>query len=261
MLFGVDGTGDSDIATYDKETAKSHVRTICNETPQRKVYVRGPDWKGFGERMTKPEILAEQIRVELQMHPNEKLYLTGFSRGAAIVVNTAAILGDLGIPVEAMFLFDAVDRSIVIDRADVVPANVKNCYHAVRAPEAESRKSFGNCALRAAAGVNFQMRHFFTTHGAMGGTPFGEKGLVPDPSKKISDSLKAVENAARSGLRKIPGLNKVIDAPQPNQPVQFIYEGAPELAATKVTVRQELIGMEQARFWMWDWLRKHGVLV
>ena len=65
--------------------------------------------------------------------PDSPLFLAGHSRGGAAVLFAARALKDEGVTVDAMFLFDAVRRVInSTTDAEVVPANVKRCYHAMR---------------------------------------------------------------------------------------------------------------------------------
>ncbi len=168
-----------------------------------------------------PEEAAQLQLIEQR----RKIFLVGHSRGAAILIHVARILQRRGTPVEAMFLFDAVARNLSLD-ADEIPANVRFCYHAMRDPAGNSRGSFGNCGTSAALHVDFQprpMRRFFTTHGAMGGTPWGRN---PD-------------HMSSSGT--------------------FIAEGDP-MGSTVITPEAELRGMNEVENWMWPHLRRHGVV-
>ncbi len=151
-----------------------------------------------------------------------RLFLAGHSRGAAIIIHVARYLQSRHIDVEAMFLFDAVARNHTLDAA-VVPNNVRHCYHAMRDPDGHSRGSFGNCGTEAAAGVDFQSEFFFTTHGGMGGTPWGR----------------------REGSMTTSGT--------------FISEGDP-MGATVITPEAEARGMRAVEDWMWRHLRNHGVV-
>jgi hypothetical protein len=146
--------------------------------------------------------------------------MTGHSRGGAIVIHASRLLQKHAIPVEALFLFDAVDRSFVLE-AKRIPSNVRFCYHALRDPAARSRETFGNCGLLREGGQPFDgIQHFHTTHGAVGGTGFGPAG------------------AGKSG---------------------FIREGGLD-GTTRVTPAQEQAGKLEVRNWMWGFLRLHGVV-
>jgi hypothetical protein len=238
ILIGVDGTGATDDRAYARDMKDSFVNQIVRNSPipvANKKYHRGPDWTGLGIKFTsaseglgtkliRPTALRAEIKQLLGQQPKGKgpcrIFLTGYSRGAAVVINTAALLKQDGIDVEALFLFDAVQRSFQLE-AKLIPANVKHCYHAIRDPNTHSRDSFGNCGLSRADGRKLDgFEKFFTTHGGMGGTPWGQKG------------------AGKDG---------------------FIHESFPD-GATRVTPSAESQGMAKVHTWMWAFLRHHGVL-
>ncbi|HET8935134.1 MAG TPA: SNF2-related protein [Polyangiales bacterium] len=73
--------------------------------------------------------------------------------------------------VRAMVLFDAVDRALGIDTAEI-PSNVERVVHARRDPYAFSRNSFGNCGVRWHAPTKYELKYFRGTHGAVGGVPW-----------------------------------------------------------------------------------------
>lgn len=181
ILVGIDGTG-SEFApgaardrSYDAAFVNSFVRRICNSGPNA-LYQRGPVALGGG--------LLEAINAGL-MHIKAKLnggipgpvLLTGYSRGAAGVVSMANRLKKKNINVQAMLLFDCVDRSGDID-AEVIPDNVAHVMHVIRDPRSRSRESFGNDGLKYHPGkTSYDGAYkFMCTHGAMGGTPWDPKG-------------------------------------------------------------------------------------
>lgn len=154
--------------------------------------------------------------------PRTKIYLVGHSRGGAILIDVANMLNRRHIPVEAMFLFDAVDRSSELTGGEI-PSNVGFCYHAMRDPTGNSRGSFGNCGTEAAGGVIFFPEHFMTTHGGMGGTPWGRTN--PDDITSFGT----------------------------------ITEHDPG-GVTILTPEMEATGMRAVENWMWPHLRRHGVV-
>ena len=121
-----------------------------SEEQARNRDYRGPDFSGTGPNMTQPMHLAMQIR-EFWRRGDQVIFMTGYSRGAAIAINTAALLNSHPMPdgrrarVEAMFLFDAVDRSLDLAMTTYIPPNVHYCYHAMRDDSTRSRPSFGHC--------------------------------------------------------------------------------------------------------------------
>jgi hypothetical protein len=172
ILFGVDGTGDMNDATYAREMMHSFVRRILWHSPipgDRKRYIRGPDWSGA---QVVPEAYHgyDFIKRNLSSYPGSSVLLTGYSRGGAAAITIAQMLQRDGLPVRAMVLFDAVDRAAHVDCASI-PGNVANVYHARRDMFAAwSRVSFGNCGTFAVPPTVYKERYFRCTHGAMGGT-------------------------------------------------------------------------------------------
>ena len=68
--------------------------------------------------------------------PHHRLFLAGHSRSGVAVIFVAQDLQGLGIDVDAMFLYDAVNRTLN-NRRDSrrIPGNVQWCHHALRDPE------------------------------------------------------------------------------------------------------------------------------
>jgi hypothetical protein len=283
MIVCVDGTGPSDDAQYRREFRHSFVNRIYNRTTQtHRYYYRGPgdDYLdgGIGTfggphhvapqvlfqriltafhqlnaeldtveypfgRSTRYDMSAdEQARVDA-LRDQRKIFLTGYSRGGAIVIAAARLLQVQGLSVEAMFLFDAVNRSVgegMVD-TEVIPSNVRNCYHALRhIQRSGSRESFSHTGFRRAAGVAGPPNaYFFTTHGGLGGVPWGQQGVTRTTATTVS----------------IPLFGRAVVIPSS----PFIDEGGPD-GLTNVTPQQELIGMQAVEQWMWRHLRAHRVV-
>lgn len=94
-------------------------------------YYTGPSLDG-----SRTFVIAEDIfrsitkSAFLGKHP---LFLAGHSRGGAAVIYVAQKLQKIGVSVDGMFLFDAVDRTLRRDvNVQMVPRNVKATYHARR---------------------------------------------------------------------------------------------------------------------------------
>lgn len=64
-----------------------------------------------------------------------RIFLVGYSRGGSECIFLANLLQRAGIPVEAMFLFDAVNMTLDLSGYRKIPSNVKTCYHAYRNPK------------------------------------------------------------------------------------------------------------------------------
>jgi hypothetical protein len=214
------------------------------------LYRRGPDLAATGANTVDPEALAALVR-QLWNNGDRQIFMTGWSRGGAIVIDTAALLKTMKpkdgttIEVEALFLFDAVDRARQLDAREI-PSNVKNCYHAMRDRKAKSRESFGNCGLRQESPRTrlVTLADFYTTHGAMGGVPRGEQAL---PAFK-----SPVDPTKSNGLVRWT-------SPEERLAQGCIDEGVPD-GPTKVTVAQEWQQMMRVQFWMWGFFRQHGVI-
>jgi hypothetical protein len=194
LYVGIDGSGDAD--TYAKDFANSFVQGYTKTG----LFGTWGYWRGPGMMGSETRSLVNGARewtlakvADLNRHKTPyRLFMSGYSRGGAAVTEVAFELKAKGIKVHAMLLFDAVDRSDLTN-VDVVPSNVKYCYHAMRNPSAGSREIFDNCAKRAAGGVIFEKQTFWCTHGAMGGTPW------PKGSHKGGDRIEEMSYKEKIG--------------------------------------------------------------
>ena len=180
ILLGIDGTGDAwspgaeRDRQYDIAFANSFVRRICNGKSNAK-YIRGPVAGGGGILEAVREGV-DFIRERKRIFPNEKILLTGYSRGAAEAVVVAERLNRLmpKIEVEALMMFDCVDRAGDID-AEVIPTNVKFVKHVIRHPVARSRATFGNDGMNYNSPTIYHpIMKYMCTHGGMGGCPWAK---------------------------------------------------------------------------------------
>lgn len=210
ILVGIDGTGggffpgDSFNNQYDVDFKKSFVRRICGDGSHNKAYFRGPVALGGGLPeaieggynfiisklqqaqfgvIQKPQFFGGSNPFNQQLGgtrtipnnfntKNEKVLLTGYSRGGLGVLVIAEKLRLQNIPVAAMVLFDAVDRHLAYD-APSIPENVAEVVHVMRHPSTDSRPSFGNCGTEYnSQKTKYTERKFMCTHGGMGGTPW-----------------------------------------------------------------------------------------
>lgn len=244
MLVCVDGSGPFRDAEYAAAMSGSFVRRIWSTSglPGNRLYYRGPDAGGNISNMARPATILHRDILPLVGGGDKDIYLCGYSRGAAIVINVAAILDDLGHRVKAMFLFDAVDRSFEIGRCDEIPKNVAVAYHAMRDRSTGSRTSFGHCGTRAVAPAKLHAKHFFTTHAGIGGTPWGKSGILDQSLAHQIEFAISTETQRRAMLAKY----KVVEG----------FWGS----ETNVTPEREEFGMQQVRAWMWGHLRGHGVV-
>jgi hypothetical protein len=184
IIVGIDGTGSAFTPgeqrdrDYDVAFKDSFVSRICKPESANKKYFRGPVALGGGLVSAINEGF-NFITMRRRGLPNEPILLTGYSRGAAGVVSLAKKLQNAGINVQAMLLFDCVDRHLFID-AEVIPNNVGFVHHVIRDPRSGSRESFSNDGLRYTPPTVYPAAYtFMCTHGGMGGCPWDATGHSP----------------------------------------------------------------------------------
>lgn len=148
MLYIVDGTGELFDDDYAVSMAGSHCAILHQLNKAQSFYFRGPTTfsalKTTGgaaqkvfDRLMQEEFPPAFLAPGQRQKPKSPIFLAGHSRGGAAVVRVAQMLAERNIDVEAMFLFDAVDRTIFLKSVETVPANVLQCFHAVRNEGAE----------------------------------------------------------------------------------------------------------------------------
>jgi len=271
MFICIDGSGPDDDAEYAAAFSHSFLtQALAASAQARKRWYRGPAGSSFHQ-----VDLSLVARHAIEMHRADveaegdaaKVYLGGYSRGAAGVVHVAYLLEDMHIPVDGMFLFDAVDRSLFIGdslntgNVDVVPANVRAVRHARRHPAGETRESFDNTALSSAAGPGaYQQNFFLTTHGGMGGTLWGYTGL-DDPSRALYVERHATE-AARARMRRTETIVEPFFSLSggADEALVGLFTGDPSDGRTTLTMDQEEIGAWDCIGWMWPQMMSLGAV-
>jgi hypothetical protein len=253
ILVGIDGTGeafnpgaDRD-AAYDLAFANSFVKQMCDKNPNSR-YFRGPVALGGGL----PEAITGGVNYIVAMkrqRPTESVLLTGYSRGAAGVVVVAERLKALKINVDALMMFDCVDRHLAFD-ADVVPNNVLNVCHVIRDPKGKSRLSFDNDGLRFSPPTNYVLpvRMFMCTHGGMGGTPW-----VMPRDKKGTDYIDEGTGEAVISSRTSPSVVDAIPGVRAFREMNSIHE-----FKTNITYDQDKRVSGEIWSYVQPFLRTHG---
>ena len=203
ILVGIDGTGGGSAptsgreATYDIEMANSFVHRLCTGQ-QRAKYIRGPVTLGGG-LLAAIEMGVQFVVTQRKLAPREPVLLTGYSRGATGVVCIAKRLKNLNIRVQALMLFDCVDRHIAVD-AHSIPNNVDYLAHVMRDPKAKSRLSFGNDGLAYSHPTKLSFcKHYMCTHGGMGGVPW-----KPPQGKTMNDYVD--EGVGEALMTPVPNM-------------------------------------------------------
>ncbi|MBB3950963.1 hypothetical protein [Aureimonas jatrophae] len=244
VYAGIDGTGPLDNASYRTQFARSFVSRLQRERSWGKsYYLRGPTMDGQETRQLSRQILRE---VEGDLHRTtarrvERVVVAGYSRGGAAAIRLCRELGRHGHAVDALLLFDAVDMSLTV-AADLVPANVRTCFHARRDPASLSRSFWDNCGRGAEdASRTRYVEHFFRcTHGGMGGVPW-----------TVADSDGVINEAATD--RTLSG-RIVRGAGLPGLPFAALNEIHRYSSRTSVTLAQDRIVSAQVGAWMFGHL-------
>jgi len=202
IYFGIDGTDNDDTKRPGASIGQfgnvnSHVKKICSLGFDRFKYIGGPTDGTLGlstDNLARTAI--DWISQKKASHRDVNIFLGGFSRGAAAQIYVAHELKSQGISVKAMYLFDAVDRSwsIPSTKSKVIPSNVTNAFHAMRADTTGSRDkgflNFGNCGTTGTGG-NLVIKTFFSTHGGLGGWRHGNEHLGKNGNIKERYALNA----------------------------------------------------------------------
>ena len=256
ILGAINGTG-TDGEQYKKNFENSHVKKISESGKfNSSYYARGPLWHGESTQ-SRANLAAMQVKTQyefqMRMHkiseehktdkgstlynPKPIIYLTGYSRGAAAVIDVCNQLKSADIPVYCLMLFDAVDRSS-LSNVDVIPDNVKFAFHARRDPKAQSRESFSNCGTRAAPGVTYKEKYFFCTHGGVGGTPWTKE------TAGSGEYIFEIPEEAKYSTPIAYGISPVIGSA-----ARYIVKVHGD---TKVTVEQDGKGSDES----WNWMQE-----
>ena len=232
MFYIVDGTGPYSQEEYDLAMARSfcwQLEVAFRKYPAK--YVAGPGGMG-GSTYSMARSGADEIQEFRKTFGGGRkgsvrpLYLAGYSRGAATVIQMAKFL-DQQIPkneVQAMFLFDPVDRDVAID-GQGIPPNVKNVYVIYRDQAIEevnlpwkpnygygqlpdkdiyARKWMGNCSVNP---IDPNKTNVATaliknaSHGAAGGSPWTNRRA--DEAATIAAANKMNEFLMKEGLEGV----------------------------------------------------------
>lgn len=179
IFAGIDGTGPYSDSTYKEMFSFSHVNRL-SQLPQwdrtlgPPFYSRGPSVDGLETRGYARSAYAD-VKRRLDRSSAQgiaaSVYLAGYSRGGAAMIDVAQWLHNDGVTVECLILYDPVDRATDTGAwFGETPVIAKHCLQLRRHPSAKSRESFGNCGGNMTQ-VNHVTFKFImnTTHGGVGG--------------------------------------------------------------------------------------------
>lgn len=176
----IDGTGVWDDSDYATGMEHSFCHQLGTQLGSDAFYQRGPTNEGFSVRRK-----AVSASEWLKSHQNlpVRLMLAGYSRGASAAIYAAEFLEEEGVPIDALFLFDAVARHIY-PGGEVIPSNVRYSRHAMRSQDAKfvakyegsigrgqnpCRPSFGNTGTSFRGSGDHRRTTIVGSHGALGG--------------------------------------------------------------------------------------------
>ena len=213
IFGGVDGTGVWNSDKYDETFEHSFVRTLWRSwSLGPRNYERGPvtsDMKPADFTYYLAWRTYRHVLSNWQADGETAVFLAGYSRGGAAVIETAKWLKAKNVPVECLILFDAVDRTNHVGwpwKDTPIVDTVRKVIYAKRSPAANSREvTMGNCGLRMWDGRPTPYTEFFATHGGLGGVPWPEPkagGFInegpPDGATRVTVAMdRAGANAVQ----------------------------------------------------------------
>ncbi len=149
---------------------------LTSQSP--KIYELGPAMFSMDGSLINIRKMANKATAFINANSG-KVFLVGWSRGAAACIQTAHNLKSQGgKKIDAMFLFDAVDQDTSTNSdLNYIPDSVKNVYHAVATDKDWFwRRIFPTCGQTAASGVNLVKKEFHVSHGGVAGADGDDKG-------------------------------------------------------------------------------------
>jgi|GEM_PF-6942935 len=184
----INGTGPPG-AQYDEVMKTSFCLQLGDQLGSKSFYLRGPNL--FGKEVRDEARSVHQwLKAAYEEDSSRRLMLAGYSRGGSAAIMACEMLERDHIPVDSLFLFDAVARH-EFPGGNVIPANVRFSRHARRSLTADfveryegtvkgihvvggftnpARPLFGNVGLRWRGDGDHQpAERFLGSHGALGG--------------------------------------------------------------------------------------------
>jgi hypothetical protein len=189
----IDGTGPFRDAEYAKEMQHSFCKQLDDRLGAASYYQQGPSFDGLNDGFKASRTL-QWLKQKRVADPSVRIMLAGYSRGGATVMAVAELLSWESIPVDSLFLFDAVARHILLTGRSI-PSNVAYCRHAMRSQDPAfvrkyetylldnkvtgswaspfssnvTRPWFGSVGGESGGCKDYQKRVFSGSHGALGG--------------------------------------------------------------------------------------------
>lgn len=241
MFICIDGTGPYGPETYAEMMKNSFCKQITNQLGRGKsIYIEGPGGAGL-TTVRKSNMAYRMVHnyydtlIGTQKH--EPLYLAGYSRGGAAVLQLAKFLNEDESPliIKGMFLFDPVNRDVNMNTDGLgTPQNVRNLYVIYRDTTIEhvntwgvplvgnfdrdiyARKWMGRCFVdpQDSRNTKWQMKTviFGASHGALGGSPWlqraADKKATADAATEMNKAFRMEELGITLEEKSFPKVNK-----------------------------------------------------
>ncbi len=246
IFGGIDGTSAEDNAEYAVTFEKSFTHKLYkNWHSPYASYVRGPFSAGnltgvlaniIFQRVhlnymaldkVRTNIHAGKVKLSKQVEDSEKIaklmkkpriFLAGYSRGGAAVVEICRLLKEKDIPVHCLILYDAVGMTHTVSQR-AIPSNVNYCFHAMRDAKAGSRELFDvDLSGRTCESTHTILRkkEFMCTHGGMGGTLWKEgntdsNGYIVEENLAKSAGIGIAINSAAAQVNRQTNITPKMD--------------------------------------------------
>lgn len=252
MFCGIDGTGpyaNDGPDGYTEAFKSSFVNHFAHLGPHdTSYYLRGPGTLG-SITYTLAVALYKEAKINFETNYNKGIYLkiliSGYSRGGVAACAAARLLSEKNIPVHGLFLLDPVDRTETIGANDtIIPKNVSYIDRTQRDNSGGSRESFDTDCTKFWNGKNVPTTKFKTTHGGMGGCPWGDQSLASfykNENSAFEKVVNAFDGWPDGYFYKRPPGGILDDTKTP-----LIYEGGVD-GCTTLTVAEEKFGYLQAK--------------
>jgi pimeloyl-ACP methyl ester carboxylesterase len=177
MLVALEGSSPTIFGANNYKYYVWNVYRDTGETP--KLYVEGPAAISWGASPVNIRKMADKATAFIRANTG-KIFLVGWSRGAAACIQTALDLdrSSFDRKIDAMFLFDAVDQDgSTSDFLNFIPGNVGKVFHAIATKKSwRDRQLFPTCGQTHAPEVQMFAQTFETTHGGIAGAGNNDAG-------------------------------------------------------------------------------------
>jgi hypothetical protein len=281
LVFIFDGTGPVDDVTYSRNFSDGFCKRLQRETgTPEDQYWRGvpgekPEWwdvrKWNGLRegcwtrtmLTRTEAAFEMWRQRNLPGMKRKVYLIGYSRGGGSAIAFAHKINELGIDVDALFLFDAVNMTWDLlassssdDNSFRIPPNVLALYYAYRDPlyaqELHRERMSATGDLREACDLFLE---FSRNDPERSIYDWGNVGLERDPAN--NGSALDAKRTLFWQTRPFRGTHGAMGGmPWTEEPFSA---GLLKLERVQRFIRDDRACADDVHAWMWKWMRIDGL--